>query len=259
MTTRSNDNAERRIWIPARFLDWGYDSSSSNPLDAAVLERAYSIWNHASGKLDTPCTEFDRVDVVTTLKRAVTQRVSALKRSYGFHLIPLADKPKRDLDMLYRLGLIRPIMLRNLIEIRNTLEHEDAAPPDDDACVALSEFVWYFLKSTDPLLKSRLSEITYVGDFDDPGPDEMTSPDDYPEYGHVHYLHPTEGPPLVIMRLPKAGIRSSAQEGYLEVVETSARRTVFERDDLTIVEGSIVGPADQLERLWLGYFQGLRY
>ncbi|MFF0177018.1 hypothetical protein [Micromonospora profundi] len=151
-----------------------------------------------------------------------------------------------------------PWWMRKVVS-RNTLEHEDAAPPDDDACLALSEFVWYFLRSTDPLLKTRLSDITYVGDFDDPEADEMTSPDDYPEYGTVNYRHPSEGPPLVTMRLPKAGIRDSAQEGCFEVVETSPRRAVFERDDLTIVEGSIVGPPDQLERLWLGYFQGLRY
>jgi hypothetical protein len=259
VTTRFEEGAEQRIWVPARFLDWDYGTYSTESLEPADLERAYSIWEHASNKLSATCGEFDRVDVVTTLKRAVTQRVSALKKHYGFHLLPLANRPKRDLDVLHFLGVIRPIMLRNLIEIRNTLEHEDAAPPEHDACLALVEFVWYFLKSTDPLLRLRLSEIDYDADFDEPQDEESIqfAPENYPEHVWVGYLHPSQGPPSISIRLPKVAIEQVSRQGYFEVVETGARRKVHERDDLTIVQGSIVGPDDLLQRLWLTYFQGL--
>lgn len=254
--TRS-DEGTRRVWVPARFLGWDYDTYGTDELDPAGLERAYSIWGHANDKLNGDCTEFDRIDVVTTLKRSVTQRVSALKKAYGFNLLPLAGKPKRDLDILHRLGLIRPLMLRSLIEIRNALEHEDVTPPDHKDCLALTEFVWYFLKSTDPLLRCRLSEVEYAAEFDEPEPGELVSPDDYPEHVTVYYLHPNEGPPSIVVRLPKLAIKSGSHEGYLEIVESQARRNVLDRDDLTIIQGAIVGPVGLLERLWVNYFKGL--
>ncbi|MET7820047.1 hypothetical protein [Micromonospora zamorensis] len=252
MTTEPT-TIERRIWIPAKFLDWNYETYSTQPLNPAALDRAYLIWEHANDRLDAPCTEFDRVDVITTLKRAVTQRVGALKKAYGFHQFSIRNKPKRDLDLLHRLGLIRPVMLRSLIEIRNTLEHEDAAPPDYEACRTLVEFVWYFLKSTDPLLRGRLSEVSYLESLSHSGVEDTEKA----YYGTVYYRHPDEGPPIVRMRLPKLAIRDAGDErGCLEVLETEMRGDVQGSENLTVVEGVIVGPDDMVEHLWLSYFKG---
>jgi len=50
-------------------------------------------------------------------------------------------------------------MLQKLIDIRNPVEHEDVAPPDHEACKVFAEFTWYFLKSTDRMLREVTSSF----------------------------------------------------------------------------------------------------
>lgn len=65
------------------------------------------------------------------------------------------------LGVLELLGIVRPLMFSNLLEIRNAVEHQDAPPPDKRSCQIFLEFVWYFLRSTDRILQLVSNEIHF--------------------------------------------------------------------------------------------------
>ena len=66
---------------------------------------------------------------------------------YGF--AALFPKNVGALERLEAVGLARPFLIRRLFDLRNDIEHRDAAPPDLDRCLELADVTWYFLKSTD--------------------------------------------------------------------------------------------------------------
>jgi hypothetical protein len=51
-----------------------------------------------------------------------------------------------------------------LLEVRNGIEHNDAAPPDTPRCEFYVDVVWYFLKSTDALVDMAVYSIGYEDD-----------------------------------------------------------------------------------------------
>lgn len=87
------------------------------------------------------------------LWNAIDLRLQHLRNIYGLRrLAKQAQWPAGDgegLKTLERLGLVRPLILRELKEVRDAVEHEDAAHPDVDACRNYVDLVWYFLRSTD--------------------------------------------------------------------------------------------------------------
>jgi hypothetical protein len=115
--------------------------------------RAYEIWEHADLILQQTCNKFHLIDAITSLKRAVNHRLRLLDKLYKFKRIPIKEKPSELLQILHYMDIVRPIMVEKLIQIRNAVEHEDASPPDYEACKVFSEFVWYFLRSTDNLVR----------------------------------------------------------------------------------------------------------
>lgn len=143
------------VWIDPAFLKWTWLESISSFVDASLSQRAYAHWEHAEGLVQVASTEFQRIDVVTTLKRAVDHRVRLLHDVYTLRDVPLANLPKNSLERLQFFGIVRPLMLGKLVALRNAIEHEDASPPDLAECKELVEFVWYFLRSTDRLATVR--------------------------------------------------------------------------------------------------------
>jgi hypothetical protein len=73
--------------------------------------------------------------------------------------LPISDKPRGALELLEYVGLIKPLMLQRLIEIRNAVEHEDASPPTLEELRIFLEFVWYFLRSTDNALRHPIESF----------------------------------------------------------------------------------------------------
>lgn len=45
------------------------------------------------------------------------------------------------------------MVLRALIEVRNNIEHSDGRPPGVNRCKEMAEYIWYFLRATDPLVR----------------------------------------------------------------------------------------------------------
>ena len=123
-----------RVWLSPEVLQWfNYSGSGAEP-DVAIRLRAYEIWNHAERVLRHAESDLQLVDVITTLKRAIDHRVRALDEIYSFGSIPIRDKPSEVLSILESLEVVRPLMFRNLLEIRNAVEHQDAPPPDQKNC-----------------------------------------------------------------------------------------------------------------------------
>lgn len=116
------------------------------------MRRSYDHWSHASAILQNRDGRFDRIDAITTLKRAIDLRLKYLKDEYQLKRIPLKALPKGDIQRLELLGIARRTMMLRLLDIRNRVEHADEDPPDIETCRDLTEFAWYFLRSTDMLV-----------------------------------------------------------------------------------------------------------
>lgn len=140
------------VWIDPKVLAWHRYLAGSSGGDPEEMRRPYEHWSHAARLLDQRGGPFDRVDAITTLKRAVDHRVKALKWQYDLGAVPLSSVPNGELQRLEHLGIARHAMVVRLIDIRNRVEHQDADPPDADTCRDFVELTWYFLRSTDLLL-----------------------------------------------------------------------------------------------------------
>jgi hypothetical protein len=121
--------------------------------------------------LERSSIELFRVDAITTLKRAVDHRFRLLDEIYEFRRIPIGNKPSGILELLNYLGIVRPKMLQQLTEIRNSVEHKDADPPSEQACFNFLEFTWYFLRSTDMLVRRPVQSIALVPPEDELEPE----------------------------------------------------------------------------------------
>lgn len=147
-------------WLSPKILEWSSGGLSGDSLDEAKGLRAYEIWAHAERTLLDNDDEHHRTDAITNLNRAVVHRVRLLAEAYDLHNIRIATLPKRSVKILEYLGVIRPLMVRRLADIRNAVEHEDTPPPSRAVCNTLVEFVWYFLRSTDSLTKRSVDEFS---------------------------------------------------------------------------------------------------
>ena len=147
-------------WIDNEILTWNSIVDDSRPQFINDRHRPYKHWKHANNLLQQHCTEFTLIDILTTLWRSVSLRLKHLNDIYRFKKIPIATKPSGLLEIMEYFEIIRPLMLNKLKDIRNVIEHEDKNIPDIDICRELSEFVWYFLRSTDPLAMKSVGLFT---------------------------------------------------------------------------------------------------
>jgi hypothetical protein len=141
-----------QLWISETFLEWTPFIETYRTRPSSEWRRPYEHWQHAEILLSGQASEFHRIDIVTTLKRAVDLRLKALNDTYSFGHIPLEMPPDRLGELSY-LGIIRPLLIGQLIEMRNRIEHQDVEPPTMAYCSQLVDVVWYFLRSTEGLLR----------------------------------------------------------------------------------------------------------
>ncbi|NOT09662.1 MAG: hypothetical protein HOP28_15830 [Gemmatimonadales bacterium] len=141
------------VWISPAILEWAPFIESYRTRPFSEARRPYEHWQHADVLLAGASSEFHRIDIVTTLKRAVELRLKPLNEIYAFRRIPLPAMPEDRLTQLSYLGIIRPLLIARLIDLRNRIEHQDAEPPTTAHCAELTDVVWYFLRSTETLLR----------------------------------------------------------------------------------------------------------
>ena len=143
-------------------FQWPYGvDGKSFPPEIDYVSRAQEIWRHAAVRLKGAPSELDRVDCIGTLKRAINHRLKSIQATYHFDLLPASRSKKQILEKLQDYGIVRPAIIKELLEVRNGIEHNDAAPPDGPSCAFYLDIVWYFLKSTDSLVDMAVDSIVY--------------------------------------------------------------------------------------------------
>ena len=149
----------QQVWLTPKILEWEPRIVVLKIPEDEEWRRPYVLWSHAENLLEQSSESPFRADSVINLKRALDQRIQSLDKIYGFRKMPVKNKPSGNLELLGHLEIARPKMIKKLIDIRNAVEHENTEPPIQDTCHDFLEFTWYFLRSTDSLVRGIISRI----------------------------------------------------------------------------------------------------
>ncbi|MFF3640332.1 hypothetical protein [Streptomyces sp. NPDC002564] len=144
----------------ASFSDEG--SRFGAVLNPALKRQADSSFAHAEYRIANHASEFDCIDAILALKRAMQTRLDHLDEIYKFNQYSEA-KNLGWLGLLESWGVIRQRMLRRMRQLRNAVEHDGAEPPSLEECQDYCEVAWWFLRGTSPLLMP-LTETTFIFD-----------------------------------------------------------------------------------------------
>jgi hypothetical protein len=152
-------------------------------------------------------------------------------------------------------------MLREVSEVRNLLEHHYKSPPPQRRCLELIEFAWYFLRSTDALSTSVLSDFVLH-------PNSAAADED--EWVEVTYGPETDWKCTVRGWVPAAYLSRSADLGITvnlnkletaeELVSRAARdqlKTYARRETGLYLMGEISGQSHVFKALTAMYFATL--
>jgi hypothetical protein len=148
----------QRVSVDDCWHGWSLEGGFSAPLSEEKAARAYAHWQLAADLNMPGADDVHRGTVIQKLWNAVDVRVRTLHEAYSLsHLRPILASGKKSttLDVLEHLGLVRPLILRKIKDIRNTVEHQDKGVPGHSDCENLVDTVWYFLRSTDSLAMER--------------------------------------------------------------------------------------------------------
>jgi hypothetical protein len=254
------------MWLTPKILEWETSYATEREFRDESWRRAYSLVSHAEHLLEQSRSELFRIDAITTLKRAVDHRLRLLDEIYEFRKIPIGNKPSGNLDLLDYLGIVRPKMVQKLIEIRNLIEHENTDPPGEEACFDFVEFTWYFLRSTDLLVRRSIQTV------------HLRIPEDEsePKYYTVGITFDPKGnwiPKLFAWVTPSMISEQPVNDWLTLKVESTITRGALvatsgepldptgwdlyrgKNADDTHLEGEIRGPAHHLLKLYQSYFQ----
>lgn len=146
------------MWLSPEILKWQITLGTHEEHNRRFGARSYEIWSHAEDLLNQHSKD-SRISGISTLWRAINHRLRLIERIYSLKQIPIKNKPADYLHLLEFLGIVRPLMLQRLKDIRNAVEHEDEFPPDCESCQVLLEFTWYFLRSTDGITQSTITRL----------------------------------------------------------------------------------------------------
>jgi hypothetical protein len=150
----------RTVWLRPEFLDWDASPESSSVNDRIDYMRAHELLLHAERRLNLVTSREDRADVIAILRRVLNHRLQKLKGIY-LENVPISKKASGTIEQLALLGVVKPLMLHKLLQIRNAIEYQDSKPPSLKQCAELLEFMWYFLRSTDVLVRLVLKSISF--------------------------------------------------------------------------------------------------
>ena len=252
------------LWLTSDIFNWVTSVQTANISRGREWLRAYEVWKHADVTLQKTCNEFHLIDAITTLKRAVDHRLRLLDKLYKFKRIPIQGKPSDLIKIMHYMDIVRPIMVEKLIQIRNAVEHEDASPPDWETCKVFSEFVWYFLRSTDNLVREIVLDFNLY-----PAESDLNLYSVECRIGIEHGWNPTIGgwlPSQLVSDesrdnwLSIIGDKYDRLSDYLAIPQDSSNegnRSVDNgpQTEVTYFMGEIRGPAECLKRLIQMYFK----
>lgn len=143
----------KTIWINQEVLDWKVLNEGGSIVGKHMWLRSYEIWEHAKLLIESSGNEFILSDGILNLKRSLNHRLKKIEELYSLKKLDFPNRPKGYLELLEYYGLVRPYLMRLLLEVRNNIEHNDSLPPNIERCMEFLDVVWYFLKSTDSLIQ----------------------------------------------------------------------------------------------------------
>ncbi len=206
----------RIIYLSPDILQWRPHSPGGLILSDADKHRAYDHLLRAEHFIKLEVVEdADLADCLGNLRRAVTHRTQLLEKLYRLRVPLQAGAKKHFIELLAQVGIVRPSFLRALLAARNAVEYRDRKPPSRWRCQEMADAVWYFLRSTDPLVLTRR-------DYFELSPSEDGYPDETYGFGvHVRYSSRFRfeisgwSPRDLVSLLPKAGwLEVRADEFY---------------------------------------------
>lgn len=162
-----NNIIDNKIWISEKIFENYLPCIGGKPVSASFRKRSYALWNHANTLIQNANTEFELEDGIIDLKRALNHRLKLIEQIYGFKQYIPEYKNIPYLEILERLSIIKPSLLKKLLIIRNNIEHNDDSAPEQERCLELSDIVWYFLKSTDQMCNLLYNDIECIDEEND--------------------------------------------------------------------------------------------
>jgi hypothetical protein len=144
------------LWLHPDVFAWSVRPSGFVPNAEDPGIRQHEFLEHVDRLLVGVVNPFTLADAVENLNKAVDQRIARLTSAFSLNDLRRPGGGNMDrYELLTHLGVIKPIMRSELNDIRNAVNHEDALPPAREQCVRLAEFAWYFLRSTDGIVRIR--------------------------------------------------------------------------------------------------------
>lgn len=140
-----------QLWLSNKVFEWLNSIEGGHIIDIERVKRPHALLTHCERTLATGDSEFSIADAVLGLKRAINSRLQHIEELYSFSA--MFPKSVGALERLERVGLARPTLVKQLLELRNDIEHNDAPPPTQSRAKELIDLTWYFLKTTDPACK----------------------------------------------------------------------------------------------------------
>ncbi len=199
-----------KIWITNQILKWDAISPGGIVIEKKVWLRAYEIWEHARYLIENANNSFNLSDGVLNLKRCLNQRLKLIEKLYHLKNINIENKQKGYLELLEQYGLVRPFLMKTLLEIRNNIEHNDVEPPDITRCKELLDVVWYFFKSTDLIVQIQRTCLEFTL-FDSHGSET--------QYGYsVDFNHDNNSIIRITGWFPYEFISDSCKDGFCSLI-----------------------------------------
>jgi hypothetical protein len=154
---------ENVLWVSKEVLNWNYYGGGGEIVDRKLYERSYRLWEHSNFLIENATNDFQLADGIMNLKRCLNHRLQLIENLYKFKEIDIEDKQKSKgyLELLQKFGIVRPTIMKTLMDIRNGIEHRDENPPDLQRSNEFVDIIWYFLKSTDYMVNIKKSEAEF--------------------------------------------------------------------------------------------------
>lgn len=252
VSDETTDTAVKQAWLEPSWLFWEQVVESRSIFSSDALDRPYEIQQHACDRLAGNPSDLDRVDAITTLRRAVARRVRMLNEIYHLRKLPVTPKPKDDLHLLSSFDIMRPFMVKRLIDIRNIVEHQDSEPPPTNECLMFADLVWYFLRSTDGLVHGRVDDVFFYP----PGVD----PDSRKYHPSVRVTFPENFsmPPRIGAWLNMSSVSQEAKASWIRI--DANEFAIHEGDEPRAgIIGKMLGTPEQMRLLYDAYFRNASF
>lgn len=230
------------LWIDKSFLTYDYYVSGSTSVVSEEWQQQYEIYKHVASILGKSPDNNDLASAVFQLNRAIDFREKLLNKQYSFKKIP-GFHGKKQHEIMHSLGIIQPLLKTKLDKIRNNVMHSATYPvPKLSEVAELTEFTWYFLKSTDLIASRKASSLEFNAVYHDNQSEwaEMSfSLDNWEIDIRGGFLN--------------QNVRRKSFSDSVEIVPD----TIEQKEKTTYISGKLLGPVREIQEIAKIYFAAL--